>query len=249
MAEFVRAAKEVGLREYGIADHAPMPEEPFDDWRMRQAELGEYISWIEEAKTLAGSDIEVKAGLECDWIEGIESWTAHLASQYDWDYLIGSVHYLGEKWDFDNPLWMPKWEKIDVEEVWTDYWAAYAKMAASGLFDILGHADLIKKFGFVPKGDLSRFYSDTLEAMADTGVALELNTAGWHKPCGRAYPSLGFLEQAASRGIPLCINSDAHAPSELGRDFDRAYALAYKAGYRQLVCFKGREKSFVDLEL
>ncbi len=245
--EFVESAARVGLTEYGIADHAPMPEEPFDDWRMCRAELPLYFEWVEAARSAAPEGLAVKVGLECDWMAGLEDWTGELASLHEWDYLIGSVHYLGGKWDFDNPLWIPRWERVDVEEVWTDYWKAFASMARSGLFDIVGHADLIKKFGFVPKGDLRRFYEPAVEALRDSGVVLEINTAGWYKPCAEAYPSLSFLQMAREGGVPLVINSDAHAPAELGRDFGRARELAREAGYTETVSFTRRQRSFLPL--
>lgn len=238
--EFVRAALRAGLAEYGIADHAPMPDEPFDEWRMEYSRFPEYFAWIEQARKAAPESLTIRAGLECDWVEGIEEWTKHLAGLYPWDYLIGSVHYLGEKWDFDNPLWIPRWEHVNVDEVWEDYWNTCARMAGSGLFDILGHVDLVKKFGYVPQGGLKHFYEPVIEAMADYGTALEINTAGWYKPCAEAYPSPEFLSLACKAGIPLLINSDAHAPGEIGRDFDKALKLAWSAGYRKLARFSRR---------
>lgn len=245
--EFVRAAKRAGLAEYGVADHAPMPEEPFDDWRMSRADLPEYIDWIEAARAVGGRDLPVRAGLECDWISGIEGWTENLASLYEWDYLIGSVHYLGGKWDFDNPLWIPRWEKVNVEEVWTEYWKIYADMAASGLFDILGHVDLVKKFGYIPPGDLRRFYDPVIEAIKKGGAVLEINTAGWSKPCREAYPSLEFLQLSREADIPLIINSDAHAPEEIGQNFDKARDLALEGGYTEVVRFSRRQRTIHPL--
>lgn len=241
--EFVAAALRAGLTEYGISDHAPMPNEPFDDWRMDCSQLTDYFHWMKAASHAAPPEkLIVRHGLECDWMEGIQPWIESLSCAHDWDYLIGSVHYLGEKWDFDNPLWIPQWEKINVEEVWTDYWKAYAAMAKSRLFDILGHPDLIKKFGFRPEGDLKRFYEPVIIAIAESGCTLELNTAGWYKPCEEAYPSPEFLQMACEAGIPLVINSDAHAPEEIGRDFDRARDMARAAGYTHTATFAKRKR-------
>lgn len=246
--EYVAAAVRAGLTEYGISDHAPMPDEPFDDWRMDCAQLPDYFHWIEAARAAAPDGLTIRAGLECDWVPGVERWTEALGNSHDWDYLIGSVHYLGEKWDFDNPLWIPRWEKINVEEVWTDYWNAYAAMARSGLFDILGHPDLVKKFGFRPEGDLKRFYEPVIEAVAASGSVLEINTAGWYKPCKEAYPAPEFLKLACEAGVPIVISSDAHAPEELGRDFDRARALAREAGYTHTASFAKRKRRSVRLD-
>ncbi len=243
---FVDAALAAGLTEYGISDHAPAIPEPFDDWRMLEAELPLYQEWIARARAHAAGRIPVRCGLECDWLPGCGEWIGELATRHDWDYLIGSVHYLGD-WDFDNPKWLGRWAEEDVEAVWSRYWDAYAAMAASGLFDILGHPDLVKKFAHVPGGDLDRFYDPVIDAIASSGAVIELNTAGWHKPCAEAYPAPRFLELACSAGVPLVISSDAHAPGEVARDFPKAVELAKAAGYRDAVLLEKRVKNFAAL--
>jgi histidinol-phosphatase (PHP family) len=243
---FVEAALAAGLSEFGISDHAPLLPEPFDDWRMLAIELPDYLQWIDDARSHAAGRIPVRAGLECDWIDGCEPWITRLAAHNQWDYLIGSVHYLGD-WDFDNPKWLGRWAQSDVAAVWTHYWHTYARMAESGLFDILAHPDLVKKFGHVPPGDLARYYQPAVDAIAASGCAIELNTAGWHKPCAEAYPAPQFLELACCAGIPLVISSDAHAPEETGREFARAITLAQATGYRETLLFEQRRRRFEPL--
>jgi histidinol-phosphatase (PHP family) len=223
-----------------------MRPEPFDDWRMREAEMPDYFRWIERARAQAGGRLALRAGMECDWLPGCEPWIEQLAARHDWDFLIGSVHYLADAtlgtWDFDNPKWLKRWETLDVAALWTDYWQAYAAMARSGLFDVLGHPDLVKKFGPVPGGDLARYYEPVIDAVAASGCVIELNTAGWHKPCAECYPAPRFLELACAAGIPLVISSDAHEPNHLGRDFAKAVAVARAAGYTQTVLFDKRQR-------
>lgn len=239
---YVEAAVTAGLSEYGISDHAPCRPEPFDDWRMLECDLPEYFEWIERGRAAASGRINIRAGLECDWLTGCESFICELARMHDWDYLIGSVHYLGG-WDFDNPKWLGKWAETDVAAVWREYWKAYAEMAESGLFDILAHPDLVKKFSYAPAGDLDRFYEPVIDAIAAGGSVIELNTAGWHKPCAEAYPAPRFLELACSAGVGLVISSDAHAPEEIARDFGKARKLAMAAGYRETQLFEKRCRS------
>lgn len=239
---FCDAALAAGLSEYGISDHAPARPEPFDDWRMAERELPEYFEWIERARRHADGRIAIRSGLECDWLEGCGDWIRDLAGRHPWDYLIGSVHYLGD-WDFDNPKWLGRWETSDPEAVWSHYWETYAAMAASGLFDIFGHPDLVKKFGVRPGGDLTRFYQPVIEEIAASGGAIEINTAGLHKPCAAVYPAPEFLALARDAGIPLVISSDAHSPSEVARDFRAAIGIARDAGYEETVLFEGRRMS------
>ncbi len=238
---YIDAAIAAGLTEYGISDHAPALPEPFDDWRMFEAELPEYFQWIERAKARASGRIPIRSGMECDWLRGCGEWIADLASRHEWDYLIGSVHYLGD-WDFDNPKWLGRWAESDVEQVWSHYWKTYAEMAEAGIFDIMGHPDLVKKFAFTPGGDLDRFYEPVIDAIASSGSVIELNTAGWHKPCAEQYPASRFLELACSAGIGLVISSDSHSPGEVARDFPKAIALAKAAGFTETVLFEKRKR-------
>ncbi len=244
---YVQAALELGLQEYGIADHAPVKPEPFDDWRMLHEQLPAYHEWIERARVAAGDQLPIRAGLECDWLPNCESWIESLRNEYPWDYLIGSVHYLADKWDFDNPVWLGRWAETDVEEVWAQYWKTYEQMVRSGLFDIYAHADLIKKFGYRPGGDLQRYYAPVVQALVDQKGTIEINTAGWHKPCVEQYPAQGFLALCAEAGVSLVISSDAHAPAEVGRDFEKAVALAKAAGFTHTVSIVGGEKSEIAL--
>ncbi len=244
---YIEQALASGLAEYGISDHAPQSPEPFDDWRMLEADLPEYFRWIERARSHAGPSLPIRAGLECDWLPDCQSWIDHLAAAYDWDYLIGSIHYLGDKWDFDNPKWLGRWAETDVDEIWTTYWKEYTNMARSGLFDLLGHPDLIKKFAYTPKGDLRRFYDPVIQAISESHIAIELNTAGFHKPCAEQYPSAEFLKLAAEAKIPITLSSDAHAPHEVARDFDKGLQLIKAAGFTQLSRFDRRNRSAVSL--
>ncbi|MEM9080151.1 MAG: histidinol-phosphatase [Verrucomicrobiota bacterium] len=245
-AEFASAALALDLQEYGISDHSPHLPEPFDDWRMAMADLPRYFDWIAEVKQIVTNKITIRSGLECDWLPDCQTHTEHLRQLYDWDYFIGSIHYLptksGSKWDFDNPAHLSKWKALsenDLDDLWTHYWNEYRTMIESGLFDICGHPDLIKKFAFRPSGDLKRFYEPTIQALLESGTIFELNTAGWHKPCAEQYPADEFLTLAASANIPLVINSDAHHPSELGRDFPKARQLARNCGFSKLALLDG----------
>lgn len=240
--QYVAAAIANGLDEYGISDHAPCRPEPFDDWRMLEAELPSYLEWIEKAKAAAGREIKIRCGLECDWLKGCQPHIEKLAGFHPWDYLIGAVHYL-DGWDFDNPKWIGKWKTTNVEEIWKLYWETYTEMAKSRLFDIMAHPDLIKKFAYYPAGDIKRFYEPAIQAIADTGATIELNTAGWHKTCAAPYPADDFLKLALSAGIGLVISSDAHAPDEVARDFTAAQTLARALGFKETRLFRGRKSS------
>lgn len=245
--EYVRRALELGLAELGISDHAPMERE-FDDWRMRREEMPAYLQMLEEARQ-AYPDFPLRIGLEVDFLPGQEEWISKLAGMARWDYLIGSVHYISEDWDVDNPRWLGsgRWEQQPVEEVWQRYFQRAAEAVRTGLFDFFAHPDLVKKFGHVPAGPLEGHYRPLIEAAAETDTPLEINTAGLRNSAGALYPSRLFLEMAREAGVAILINSDAHRPQDVGAHFTEALAAAKAAGYRETVRFQGRERRTVPL--
>ncbi len=243
--ELARVAVERGLAEIGFSDHSPMAE-PFDDWRMLREELPLYLERVEEARA-AFPQLPVRVGLEVDFLEGQQPWIEELSGMAEWDYLIGSVHYIAPGWDVDNPKFIHRFEDRPVAEIWEMYWSAYTAAIRSGLFDFMAHPDLPKKFGHRPEGDLRRFYEPAIAALAETGTAFEINTAGLRKPVGECYPAPEFLRMAREAGIPLLINSDAHAPEEVGAGFAEALGMARAAGYAELVRFEKRQRRTVAM--
>ncbi len=243
--EYAQAAMEQGITEIGFADHNPMPEK-FDDWRMDLEDLPAYLDMVQEARERF-PDCVIRLGLECDFIPGREAWIEKLAGMADWDYLIGSVHYIAPGWDVDNPKWIGKFRQQPVEEIWALYWKAYAACIRSGLFDFVAHPDLVKKFGFRPPGDLRMYYEESISAASSMDVPIEINTAGLRKEVGEIYPSAGFLRMACEAGVPTLINSDAHCPDEVGFGFAAATEEARRAGYRETVRFHRRCRASVSL--
>ncbi len=243
--EYALAAMAMGLAEVGISDHSPMPE-PFDDWRMDLGELDEYFALVAEARA-AVAPFPVRLGLEVDYFPGQEKWIESLADRAPWDYLIGSVHYLAPGWDVDNPKWIGKFSEQPVAEIWQLYFAEYEKCIRTGLFDFVAHPDLVKKFGHRPAGDLRTYYEPVIAALADTGTAMEVSTAGLRKPVGEIYPSREMLEMAFAAGVEIVISSDAHAPEEVGADFPVAEQLIRDIGYTSTLQFARRQKTRVPL--
>jgi histidinol-phosphatase (PHP family) len=237
--DYVLAAQKAGLEEVGFSDHNPMPTQ-FDDWRMAPDQLPKYVEMVEEARR-EFPHYPIRLGLECDFIPAYEGHIRDLATRADWDYLIGSVHYITPDWDVDNPKHLKRWTEQPVDQIWQAYFDAYTKMAESCLFDFLAHPDLVKKFGHRPEGDLARFYHQMLDAAAEAGAVLEVSTAGLRKDVHEIYPSRDFLAAAHARHIPIVINSDAHSPSEVAYEFDQAYALAREVGYTEVMRFEKRK--------
>src|SRR6266404_5160967 len=132
-------------------------------------------------------------------------------------------------------------------EVWTAYFDRLTMAADSGLFDIIGHADLCKKFCFYPKQDCEPLYRKFLEAAKRRGLAMELNTSGLRKDCKEIYPNARIVQMAAEMGVPITFGSDAHAPGEVGLNFPEAVHLAQSAGYTHGCRFTNRKREEVKL--
>lgn len=238
--EYARRAREIGLTEIGFTDHSPMALDDFDDWRMFDSQLDEYIRAVELARRKV-PEVEIRIGLEVDYIPGHETWIQSLAERHEWDYFIGSVHYLANQWVIDDPREISRWKEHDPFEVWEKYFELLTQATATGLFDIVGHVDLPKKFGILPKQDCSQLIDAFLGVVARIGIAIELNTAGLRKDCKEIYPSRQILEMAFARRIPITFGSDAHAPEEVGADFDVAVELAMDVGYQTSSRFERRK--------
>jgi len=244
--EYAAHAVRMGLTEIGFSDHSPMPEDDFDDWRMRDAQLTEYVAKVQQARQ-NHPQLHIRLSLEVDFLPNRVDWIRQLATRHPWDYLIGSVHYVSGGWDIDSPFKRELWERCDVDAVWAEYFNRLTQAARSGLFDIIGHTDLPKKFGHLPKRDITPLVEHFLEACKTTDTAIELNTAGLRKDCREIYPSRAILERAHAKGVAITFGSDAHAPGEVGADFDRAIQLAKETGFKETRRFEGRSKLDVAL--
>ena len=244
--ELAAQALKIGLKEIGFSDHSPMPRDDFDDWRMFASQLDDYVAKVEKARRDHPS-LVIRLGLEADYLPGYESWIEELRARHPWDYFIGSVHYISESWAIDSPFTIKQWKHRDPFEVWSVYFERLARAAESGLFDIIGHADLCKKFCFYPKEDCTQLFTSFLDAAKRADVAMELNTSGLRKDCKEIYPSAKIVALAAERSIPITFGSDAHAPQEVGMNLDEAVALAKAAGYTKCVRFVGRKRHEVAI--
>ena len=200
--DYAAQAVRLGLSEIGFSDHSPMPRDDFDDWRMRFDQLDGYVASVRRAQA-AFPDLRIKLALEVDFIPGHEDWIRQLAARHPWDYFIGSVHYVSESWDLDNPKKLSLWRERDPYEVWASYFQRLTAAARSGLFEIIGHADLAKKFCFYPTKDCTDLFSSFLEAAHQTDTAIELNTAGLRKDCKEIYPSRRILDPPERKRFPL----------------------------------------------
>ena len=242
-AAYREAAAARGISELGISEHVH---------RFRQAlEVWDHAFWRESAvddldaycEFLAAQSLRV--GIEMDFVPGAEEPTRALLDGRPFDYVIGSVHFIGDgavDWDrFD--VW--ELEGRDPERVWGRYFELLADAARSGLFDTLAHPDLVKVWGAGrprPKGDLRRFYEPAVAAIAEADIAVEVSTAGLRKPVGELYPARAFAELCVEAGVPFTLSSDAHVPGDIGRDYGEAVEFMRSLGIEEICAFEGRAR-------
>jgi histidinol-phosphatase (PHP family) len=245
LEEYAATAVSLGLAEIGFSDHFPMLHMEDPSLSMGMEELPDYVREVEELR-LGFPELEIRLGIEVDFIpETVERLPALLAA-FPFDYIMGSIHFV-DGFGFDDSRNLDGYVGRDLFALWERYFDLLGEAAESGLFDVLAHPDLIKKFGFRPDVDVRRLYEDCLDRVAATDLAMEVNTGGLRKPVKEIYPDEGFLFLCRERDIPVTLGSDAHHPSEVAEGFEEALLLLRNVGYEGLVGFKGRERSFLQI--
>ena len=246
VADMVEAATQAGLGEFGISDHLIIhPEGRTFRWGMPPQRLAGYAAEVRRAARTAR--LPVRLGIEADFFPETVAETRRALARHAFDFVIGSVHFAG---GFLGDETHSSGEKLTAEQrqaKWSFYWGLVAQLAASRAFDFVAHLDIPKKFGCQMEQEAPQTALAALDAIAEAGMALEVNTSGWHQPCREAYPSPALLRAARRRDIPILINADAHAPADIARSFGAALLLAHEAGYTQTVRYAARRRSFVPL--
>ena len=234
---FVESAREAGVDEIGFTEHIYYFRQTRSLWTVpyhTERCVYDIQAYVSAVVTARGRGLPVKLGLEVDYVPGREEETRELLAPYPWDYLLGSLHYIGSLAVDDEPRLV---DAVGVEDAWRLYFETLAAAARSGLFDSLSHPDLIKIFG---ARAASFDYGPVVAAIAASGVAVEVSTAGLGKPVRELYPHPEFLAACRARDVPVTLASDAHTPDVVGRDFDRALELLRAARYETVTVFDQR---------
>lgn len=229
MEEMCIAARDAGIRCFGLSDHWVKPPKPGMDseaWSMKLDRLPDYVEALAEIRGRLQTDaFRILTGLEVDFFYENYDEVVKTLSEYKLDYLIGSVHYSDVfPIDHDASDWDGLSQK-EIDEIWHIYWDKLLGTAKADAFQIIGHLDLPKKFAFMPSYDYTEEACKVLDAIAASGKAMEVNTAGWFKACKEAYPSNALLLEARRRQIPILVSADAHYTEHVTRNFDEAWKL------------------------
>ena len=230
--DYCEVARERGIRQMGITEH---------DRYLEDIDLAAFQEAREKSQ-----DVELRLGIEIDFVLGKEEEMDRFATALPYDYIIGSVHRVGGE-EVDHPDHKEIYERWDTYDLYEAYYENVRKAALSGRFDVLGHPDLIKIFRRYPERDITNVLDETADAVAESGIVVDVNAAGLRKPIGEVYPSRDFLEMFHRRGVPIILSSDAHAPNEVAAGYDKSLELVRDVGYREVVTFKNGERGTLAL--
>jgi histidinol-phosphatase (PHP family) len=243
---YASAAAEAGVEELGVAEHVHRFRAALDVWDhpfWRAQATDDLDSYCDFVRTTP-----LRLGIEMDFVPGAEDRTANLLDARDFDYVVGSVHFIGES-AVDHPGY-DAWEQGDAESVWRRYFETLAEAARSGLFDVLAHPDLVKVWGAgrpTPIRDPRFFYEPAVEAIAEAGVAVEVSTAGLRKPVGELYPAAAFAEMCVDAGADFSLSSDAHVPEHVGWEYAATVETMGDWGITEIAVFERRERRLEPL--
>ncbi len=237
------AAEKREIGELGVSEHV---------YRFRQAlEVWQHPLWREYALDdlddycrFVREDTDLRLGIEADFVSGAEDRIANLLQARDFDYVVGSVHFLRDQ-SLDMEDWSVWASTRSAEDIWRRYFQTLGEAARSGLFDILAHPDLVKVWGAerpLPEGDLRRYYELAMDGIAESGIAIEVSTAGLRKRAQEIYPAPALLEMCLEAGCPVALSSDAHRPEDIGADYEQALELLASLGVGELCVFEHRQR-------
>jgi histidinol-phosphatase (PHP family) len=224
-----------------MSDHLPLPEDVDPDRQvsMREEDLPGYIETLREFREQYAVP-ELVIGLEADWANRHPEWTAKVVASARADgveVILGSVHILDE-WAFDDPAQVDEWEQRGVDVIWEQYFTEWCRAVESGLFDVMSHPDLPKKFGHRPR-DPRIYYEEAARVAAEAGILCELSTGGLRKACAEMYPAPFFLAELVRRGVRFTLGSDAHSAGEIAYRFDEAANALLALGVTEQAFPKG----------
>jgi histidinol-phosphatase (PHP family) len=261
-AEYCAHANRLGVTELAVTEHSsrfiqvdalvrgwwqedPSPPRRAETRTCWDEELGADLDqYADTALAAKAAGLPVMLGLEVDYLPGQMAKVAALLAGYPFDVLLGSVHWIGA-WLFDALDWaqaQQQWASRGAERVWGDYSRSVEELAGTRAVDVLAHPDLAKVAGYRPSVP-DEFYDRIAEAARSCGLAAELNSAGWRKPCGEAYPAAALLARFHDYGVPITTASDAHQLAGLCWRIADLTAAARAAGYREVTAFRERNQT------
>ena len=261
---FFRAAAAQNLDEIGISEHSHTFPEFYELYQdtliLDDSPLGQFQQkWLKTNKfkytideyfnfmaKIKKAHPTAKIGIEvCNFHD--QKATGEILQKYPFDYRIGSVHYVWG-WGFDFAEVKDEWQRHDLADIYEGYVAEIEKLAASGLYDVLGHPFNLRLFKILPDFDVTEFLERAAAALEKANMAIDVNTGTMYRyPIAEISPYADFMRVAARHKLPVIITSDAHAPADCGKFHDEARDYAKSFGYETTLRFTKRQREIVPL--
>ena len=240
--EYAAVAEKRGLKGIVMTCHNPGPEGFSTRVRMSISQFDDYLAMVERARAAWHGRVDVRLGLESDYVPGMESFLEDLHARADFDYILGSLHP-------QLPYYKDEYYDGDVSAFQQTYFQHLAQAAETGLFDALSHPDLVKNV-FPLQWNVESLLPDirvALDRIAQTGVAMELNTYAYTKSIKEMLPNRTMLVEMVARNIPIVLGSDAHVPRDVANDFEKALDLLEEVGYQQVYYYLKHQRHQVNI--
>lgn len=247
---YAARAIELGVAEICVTDHVDFdPRDPayrytrFEDRDRTVRSAAE--RWAREGVTIRfGAEVTYNRRWEADVRD-------HLG-KYRYDYVIGSVH----DWP-ESPYWSTRvraWiEGKTLDEIVAPYYAEIIAAARTGLFDTIGHLDVVRRYLYpmITTADLATrpdLQEPALRAIIESGTALEVNSSGLRYPGGETYPSAAVVARfRALGGERVVAGSDAHSRGSFAARLDTSYGHIRSAGFEALAFRRGGDRVRIPL--
>jgi histidinol-phosphatase (PHP family) len=241
-SDYAAAAEQRGLKGLIVTCHGPLPEGLGIEHRMAPEQFEEYVDLVAQAREEFADRIDVRLGLESDFLPGYERWAEKLHARAPLNHVLGSVHM--QLWHYKS-----RYFTGDMFEYQQTYFRHLADAAETGLFDTLAHPDLVKNespedWNFAR---IQPHIERALDRIAKTGVAMELNTSGLNKSLPEMNPGPRMLALMQQRGIPVVIGADAHHPRRVGDRFEQALRMLDELGFETVSYFLERRRQEVPI--
>ncbi|MCX6143970.1 MAG: histidinol-phosphatase HisJ [Ignavibacteriales bacterium] len=241
--DYVKKAVDLGFDEIGCSDHAPLPGNYDERHRMNLEEYySQYAPMVSGLIEKYQKRIRIKRGIECDFLDWASEWNSKFIAENSFDFVIGSVHFVGPRGE-EKPLFGCEYDETEIEALYEGYFLEIANSAKAGLFDIIAHCDIVKKFGSFSSKRVDELMWEALSQIKKADLCIEINTSGLRKPKRETYPGEKVLTIARDLKIPLTLGSDAHNPERVGMGFDHAINLIKKYGNGRISVFERRRRT------
>lgn len=240
--EYAARAYERGLKGIIITCHNPLPDGISQGVRMYPEQFPAYIALVERARQAWQGRVDVRLGLEADFLPGLEPFLREQLASTEFHHVLGSVHC-------QIPEYRERYDTGDALHLQKTYFGHLAEAAESGLFDTLSHPDLVKNMN-PREWDIERalpFIEAALDRIAATGIAMELNTSGELKSIPEMNPGPIILKAMRKRGIPVVIGADAHVPERVADRYEKALDVLESVGYHEINYFLERKRHSVPI--